>query len=125
MLALACSCCIFSAQGNLRAFLVKHLTEHSASPRYPKVSPVHLEGRVKKGWIMNALLIVHLNIKNPEALKTYREAVGATLAPFGGKPLFSGKVVDVLEGKHDAAATVAITFTDHHAIQNWFDSPAY
>ncbi len=74
---------------------------------------------------MNAFLIFHSTVKDPARFKAYAEAVGPTLAPFGGTVLLKGKAVEVLDGRHDHQAVGILGFADRAAAKAWYGSDAY
>lgn len=72
-----------------------------------------------------AYLIGHLTVKDPKKWALYREAVPATLIPWGGALLFRGKVVEVLAGSHTHSDSVVIRFPDRASLDGWHTSSAY
>ena len=73
----------------------------------------------------NAYVIGHITVKDAEKWNEYRSQVPATLAPWGAKLVFRGKLASVLSGEHRHPDTVVIRFPDTKAIDGWYASPAY
>ena len=74
---------------------------------------------------MSAYVIGHITVKDAAKWAEYRERVPATLAPWGAKVVFRGRLVTVFSGEHDHTDTVVIQFPDQESIQGWHGSAAY
>ena len=74
---------------------------------------------------MPAYLSAIIMVKNPEKLKEYISQVPATMAPFGAKLIYRGKVQSILagEGKHQIEAV--FEFESAERINAWYKSDAY
>ena len=72
-----------------------------------------------------ALLIVTVQVKNPEKLKEYIPKVPATMKPFGAKMLASGKKQQVLNGEFTHQIEAVFEFPSVESIENWYASDAY
>jgi uncharacterized protein (DUF1330 family) len=73
----------------------------------------------------SAYVVGHIKVKDPEKWNEYRQAVPATLEPWGAELVFRGKLASVLAGEHAHIDTVVIRFPDLKAINSWYLSPAY
>lgn len=73
----------------------------------------------------NAYLIGHITIKDAEKWAAYRNAVPATMAPFGAELIFRGKLAQVFSGSHERSDVVVAKFPDRAALEAWHGSPAY
>lgn len=74
---------------------------------------------------MAAYLIAFVKVKDAQKMQEYAAQAGATFAPFGGAPLFRGKVVEILAGQHDGQASLVAKFPDAKSAHDWYHSPAY
>ena len=75
---------------------------------------------------MPAYLIVNVSVTgSPAALAEYRERVGATVEPYGGRYLARSSSPDVLEGEWAADQVVLVEFPDIESARAWNDSPEY
>lgn len=73
---------------------------------------------------MSAFIIVAQTPKDPDKLKQYGAAVGATLQPFGGEIVARGPAA-ALKGPVAFAAYALLRFPDKEAAAAWYESPAY
>ena len=73
----------------------------------------------------SAYIIGHIAVKDTEKWSEYRNAVPATLEPWGAELVLRGKLASVLAGEHAHTDTVVIRFPGLNAINNWYSSPAY
>lgn len=74
---------------------------------------------------MSAILIADVTINDPDAYKTYRDQVMATLQPYGGEFIARGGAVTPLEGGWDPQRIVVIRFADPETAKAWYDGPEY
>ena len=74
---------------------------------------------------MPAYFVVELEITNMDAMTPYREAVGATLAQYGGRFLVRGGATELIEGSPAPKRIVILEFADAAAIKRWYNSPEY
>jgi uncharacterized protein (DUF1330 family) len=74
---------------------------------------------------MPAYFVVELEVTNMEAMAPYREAVGATLAQYGGRFLVRGGATELIEGDPEPKRMVILEFADAAAIRRWYNSPEY
>lgn len=74
---------------------------------------------------MPAFFIVTTTVKDADKYREYGERVGATLAPFGGKPVLRGKAMSALAGELSHETAGIIEFPDLEAITNWHSSAEY
>jgi uncharacterized protein (DUF1330 family) len=62
---------------------------------------------------------------NAEELAEYRQRVGPTLEPYGGRYLARSEPIAVLEGDWGGAQVVVVEFPDTASARAWNDSAAY
>ena len=74
---------------------------------------------------MQAYVVGHITVKNPEKWAQYRSAVPPTLAPWRGELVFRGQQAANLAGELPHPDIVVIHFPDRAAVNNWYSSPAY
>jgi uncharacterized protein (DUF1330 family) len=74
---------------------------------------------------MPAYVVAHNVVNNPEAFGPYVERVGAVTASHGGRYLFVGPGVSVLEGDWAPDGMAIIEFPSEEAARGWYDSPEY
>lgn len=75
---------------------------------------------------MPAYFVVELSaIDNNEAMTSYRAAVPATLAQYGGKFVVRGGTTELIEGSGEPGRIVILEFADAAAFKRWYDSPEY
>lgn len=74
---------------------------------------------------MKAYAIVQETIKDQAMFDTYRNAVVATLEPFGGKFVVRGGRLTIVEGEWPHPRLVVIEFPSRQAAEDWYKSPAY
>jgi uncharacterized protein (DUF1330 family) len=84
---------------------------------------IHLTWELKK--MSSAYVIGHITVKDAEKWNEYRNAVPATLEPWGAELVLRGKLASILTGEHAYTDTVVIQFPDMNAINSWYASPAY
>ena len=65
-----------------------------------------------------------LGVKDPARFGEYREKVGATMVPYGGKLRVAGGKVDVLEGDWQPAL-VMVEFESVERARAWYDCEEY
>lgn len=66
-----------------------------------------------------------LEVTDPEKLERYRQAVGATVARFGGRYLSVGGRCDAIEGRWRPVFPVLIEFPSLQHAHGWYGSPEY
>ena len=74
---------------------------------------------------MAAYFVVELEVTNMDAMAPYREAVGATLAQYGGRFLVRGGAAELIEGGPEPKRIVILEFADAAAVKRWYNSPEY
>lgn len=75
---------------------------------------------------MTAYLIVNVTATgSAQELAEYRDRVGATVAPYGGKYLARSSAPEVLEGEWAADQVVLVEFPELDAARVWNESPEY
>ena len=74
---------------------------------------------------MAAYLLANLTIRDPKAFESYRQAVPAVIARFGGRYLVRGGAVEVKEGEPDLHRVIILEFADMPAARAFYDSPDY
>ena len=74
---------------------------------------------------MAAYFVVEIEITNMDAMKPYRDAVGATLTPYGGRFLTRGGASELIEGGPAPKRIVIVEFPDAAACKRWYNSPEY
>lgn len=71
---------------------------------------------------MPAYLIAHLNVADPSSFESYRSAVPAVIAKFGGRYLVRGGAVEVLEGEWPVPRLVILAFDSLDQARNFYQS---
>ena len=74
---------------------------------------------------MGAIVLVQVDIHDPELYEEYKKLTPITLESFGGKFLVRGTEVHVLEGEWNHDRLVMLEFPDKDAALNWYYSKAY
>jgi uncharacterized protein (DUF1330 family) len=74
---------------------------------------------------MPAYFVAELETTNPAGMETYRAAVPATIAQYGGRFLARGGATQLLEGEPEPKRIVILEFPDTAAAKRWYDSPEY
>jgi len=74
---------------------------------------------------MNAFIVAHSTIHDPEKFQTYAKAVPATLVPYRGEITLRGKLDHVLTGEHQYKSVAVLQFPDHAALDAWYNSAEY
>lgn len=74
---------------------------------------------------MKAVLVAHVTIKDNEQFTKYVEASAPSLAAFGAKFAFRGKVASIFAGEHNHNIVGIIEFPDKEAMIAWYNSPDY
>ena len=73
----------------------------------------------------SAFVIGLITIRDPAKWAVYRDAVPATLVPWGAQLLVRGKRFAVFAGAPAHGDSVVIRFPDRAAVEGWHASPAY
>ena len=75
---------------------------------------------------MAAYFVVDLDVTNNNAeMQSYREAVPATLAQYGGRFLVRGGTAELIEGEPAPKRIVILEFADAAGFKRWYNSPEY
>jgi uncharacterized protein (DUF1330 family) len=74
---------------------------------------------------LSAYFVVELEITDMDAMAPYREAVGVTLAQYGGRFLVRAGATELIEGGPDPKRIVILEFADAVAFKRWYNSPEY
>ncbi len=74
---------------------------------------------------MSAYLIAHLEVTDPSLFESYRSAVPAVIARFGGRYLVRGGAVEVLEGDWQVPRLVILAFDSLDQARRFYQSPDY
>ena len=74
---------------------------------------------------MPAYFVAELDITHMEAMASYRAAVPATLAQYGGRFLARGGATELIEGGPEPKRIVILEFADAAAVTRWYNSPEY
>lgn len=74
---------------------------------------------------MAAYLLANLTIRDAKAFESYRQAVPALIARFGGRYLVRGGAVEVKEGEPGLHRLIILEFPDMPAARAFYDSPDY
>ena len=68
---------------------------------------------------MAAYVITYLEVTDPQAFRTYRQAAGPTFAPYGGKPIVVDGAFEVLEGMVQPRSVVVVEFESMEQARRW------
>jgi uncharacterized protein (DUF1330 family) len=74
---------------------------------------------------MPAYFVAELEVTNPAGMESYRAAVPATIAQYGGRYLTRGGAAELIEGGPEPKRIVILEFADATAVKRWYDSPEY
>ena len=74
---------------------------------------------------MPAYFVAELDVTNMAAMESYRAAVPATLAQYGGRFVVRGGTTELVEGGPEPKRIVILEFADAAAIKRWYNSPEY
>lgn len=74
---------------------------------------------------MAASVIVDVEVKDPKDFEEYRQAVGPTVAQYGGKALVRNGNFEVLEGAWTPKSIAVLEFRSMDAARRWYNSPEY
>jgi uncharacterized protein (DUF1330 family) len=72
-----------------------------------------------------AYIIVNIEITDPERYVGYTQAVGPTLALYGGRFLVRGGKAEKLEGAIEPKRIVVLEFPSLERAKAWWNSPEY
>jgi len=64
-------------------------------------------------------------ITDSEAFWAYQDAVGPTLAPYGGKPVVKGTKIEAVDGGWNPIGMVVVEFESAERAREWYDPPEY
>ncbi|MFY9716960.1 MAG: DUF1330 domain-containing protein [Thermoplasmata archaeon] len=73
---------------------------------------------------MPAHRIAQIEWHDPAKATEYRERLGPTLAPYGGRTVYAGEPL-VLEGKWYPGRAVLVEFPNMAALRRWYSSKEY
>ena len=74
---------------------------------------------------MAAYLVVDLDVKNDNALQSYRREVSATIEKYGGRFLVRGGPFEDVEGEWTPKPVVLLEFPSMEALKRWYHSEDY
>ncbi|MBP0465758.1 DUF1330 domain-containing protein [Roseomonas sp. PWR1] len=74
---------------------------------------------------MPAYFLVNITVRDPAKFETYRQAVPAVIAKFGGRYLARGGAVEVMEGDPGLNRVVILEFPDAAAARAFYTSEEY
>ena len=74
---------------------------------------------------MAAYVIGDIEVTDPAAFKEYRNRVGATVEPYGGRFVVRGGKVDPKEGDWQPRLLVMLEFPSLEQAERWYTSPEY
>jgi uncharacterized protein (DUF1330 family) len=74
---------------------------------------------------MPAYFVAELDVANAAGMESYRAAVPATLAQYGGRFIVRGGATELVEGGPEPKRIVILEFVDAAAIKRWYNSPEY
>jgi uncharacterized protein (DUF1330 family) len=74
---------------------------------------------------MPVLVVVQIDVHDPDTYANYIKLAPATMAPYGGRYLLRGGSVKTLEGTWNPKRFVILEFDDAKSAQAWWDSPEY
>lgn len=74
---------------------------------------------------MAAYLVGHIRVKQQTLWQEYVSGVAESLAGREAEVVFRGRLKKVLAGEDERDQVVVIRFSDHGALEEWFDSPGY
>jgi uncharacterized protein (DUF1330 family) len=74
---------------------------------------------------MPAYFVAELKITNQTAMESYRAAVPATIAQYGGRFPTRGGGTELVEGGPEPKRIVILEFPDAAAVRRWYSSPEY
>lgn len=74
---------------------------------------------------MKAFVIAAETVKDDAMFAAYRQAVPATVEPFGGKFIVRGGALTTLEGECAHPRLVIIEFPSRAAAEGWYNSADY
>jgi len=74
---------------------------------------------------MPAYFFAELDVTNVAGFETYRAAVPATIAQYGGRYVTRGGAAELIEGGPEPKRVVILEFADVAAVKRWYDSPEY
>ena len=72
-----------------------------------------------------AFFVAEVKVHDPEAMKPYREGVGATVTKYGGRYIVRGNKIEAVEGTAPDGLVAIITFKSVADAHRWHDSPEY
>jgi uncharacterized protein (DUF1330 family) len=74
---------------------------------------------------MSALVIVEIEVREPEAYEAYKRLVPASLAAYGGRFIARGGATESLEGDWAPERLVVLEFPSLERARQWWASPEY
>ncbi|RZS97667.1 DUF1330 domain-containing protein [Cecembia calidifontis] len=74
---------------------------------------------------MPALVLVEVEIHNPELYEEYKKHTLATISKFGGRFVVRGAKTESLEGDWNPGRLVILEFPSVQVAKDWWNSPEY
>lgn len=74
---------------------------------------------------MAAYVLVHIDVKDPEAYAAYKEMAPLSIAKYGGRYIVRGPAPEVLEGTWEPKRLVLLEFPSVERAREWWHSPEY
>jgi uncharacterized protein (DUF1330 family) len=74
---------------------------------------------------MAAYVIADIEVTEPATFREYRNRVGATVEPYGGKFVVRGGRVNPKEGDWQPHLLVMLEFPSLEQAERWYNSPEY
>ncbi len=74
---------------------------------------------------MSAYVIVDIDVHDATVYDTYKKAVPASIAAYGGRYLARGGRTEVLEGEWTPKRLVILEFANMERAKAWLNSPEY
>lgn len=72
-----------------------------------------------------AYYVADFDLKDPEAIKPYRDQVDATFKPYSGRYVVRAGQLDRLEGNPPSHRLIIIKFDSLEQARAWYNSPEY
>ena len=74
---------------------------------------------------MKAYVVSDVSLKDPEAVRAYRERAAASIEQYGGRYLVRGKGITPIEGHWSPEMLVIVEFPDRERAERWYHSAEY
>jgi uncharacterized protein (DUF1330 family) len=72
-----------------------------------------------------AYYVAEVKVNDPEAMKPYREGVGATVKQYGGRYIVRGTKIEAVEGTPPDGVVAILEFKSIADAHRWHNSPEY